>query len=113
MKFKNFSVYVQKQTNFMLKNFRDFVKTYINDIVFFFISLNEHVKHLDKDFQRLLKYDVTLNLKKFFLKYSFIMLLKQIVNVFEMIIFEKKIDCDRQIIFFKNVQESENISEND
>ena len=35
MNFKNFSVYVQRQTDFMLKNFRDFVRTYIDDIVFF------------------------------------------------------------------------------
>ena len=55
MKFKNFSIYVQKQTDFMLKNFRDFVKTYIDDIVFFFMSLNEHVKHLEKNFLRLSK----------------------------------------------------------
>ena len=60
-------------------------------ILFFFMSLNEHVKHFDKNFQRLSKYDVTLNSKKCFLKYLFIMLLKQIMNVFEMIIFQKKI----------------------
>ena len=91
----------------MLKNFRDFVKTYIDDIVFFFMSLNEHAKHLDKDFQRLSEYDVTLNSKKFFLRYSFIMLLKQIVNVFEMTTSEEKLIVIVKLFFsktFKNLK---------
>ena len=71
------------------------------------MSLNEHVKHFDKDFQRLSEYDVTLNSKKFFLKYSFIMLLKQIVNVFEMITSEKKLTAIVKLFFsktFKNLK---------
>ena len=50
IKFKNFSTYVQRQTNFMLKKFRDFARIYIDDIVFFFVFLNQHIKHLNKDF---------------------------------------------------------------
>ena len=50
MKFKNSSAYVQKQIDFMLKNFYDFVKIYINDIVFFSTFLNQHIEHLNKDF---------------------------------------------------------------
>ena len=71
------------------------------------MSLNEYVKHFDKDFQRLLKYDVTLSSKKSFLKYSFIVLLRQVVNVFEMIIFEKKLTVIVKLFFsktFKNLK---------
>ena len=58
MKFKIFFAYVQKQIDFMLKIFREFVKIYINDIVFFSTFLNQHIEHLNKDFQRFFKYDV-------------------------------------------------------
>ena len=90
MKFKNSSTYVQKQTNFMLKKFRNFVKIYIDDIVFFFVFLNQHIKHLNKSFQRLFKYNVILNSRKSYFEYSFIVLFDQIMNVFEMTIFEEK-----------------------
>ena len=101
MKFKNFSIYVQKQTNFMLKKFRDFVKIYIDDIVFFFVFLNRHIKHLNKSSQRFFKYDVILNSKKSFFEYSFIVLFDQIMNVFEMIIFEEKLAIIIKLTFSK------------
>ena len=101
IKFKNFSTYVQKQTNFMLKKFRDFVKIYIDDIVFFFVFLNQHIKHLNKDFQHFFKYNVTLSSRKFFFEYSFIVLFDQIVNVFEMFIFEEKFAIIIKLIFSK------------
>ena len=66
IKFKNFFAYVQKQIDFMLKNFREFAKIYINDIVFFSTFLNQHIEHLNKNFQRFFKYDIILNFKKFF-----------------------------------------------
>ena len=101
MKFKNSSTYVQKQTNFMLRKFCDFVKIYIDDIVFFFVFLNQHIKHLNKNLQRFFKYDVILNSKKFFFEYSSIVLFDQIMNVFEMIIFEKKLATIIKLTFSK------------
>ncbi len=91
MSFKNSSFYVQRQTNLMFKNLRDFVKTYMNDIIIFFKTLNNHLLHLQKMFQRLWHYNVALNLKKAFLKYSSIILLNQKMNVFDLIIAEKKL----------------------
>lgn len=99
MKFKNSSAYVQRQTDLMLKDLRDFAKIYIDDIVFFFKSLSTHLKHLNVKFQRLSKYDVTLNSKKSFLKYSSIILLDQIIDVFEMIIVEKKLAVISKLTF--------------
>ena len=105
MKFKNFSTYVQRQTNFMLKKFRDFVRIYIDNIVFFFVFLNQHIEHLNKDFQRFFKYDVILNSKKSFFEYSSIVLLDQIVDVFEMIIFEKKLATIIKLTFSRTLKE--------
>ena len=101
MSFKNFSIYVQKQTNLMFKDFRGFVKTYIDDIVFFSEFLKNHVEHLNKRFQRLSKYDVILNSKKFFFDYFFIILLDQVVDVFEMITAAEKLEVISKLFFFK------------
>jgi hypothetical protein len=43
MSFKNFSSYVQRQTNLMLKDLREFVRAYMNDIIIFFKILDEHL----------------------------------------------------------------------
>ena len=101
MKFKNSPAYVQKQTNLMLKKFRDFARTYIDDIVFFSVFLNQHIEHLNKDFQRFFKYNVILSSRKSFLEYSFIVLLDQIVDVFEMTTFEKKLAAIAKLAFSK------------
>ena len=101
MKFKNSSTYVQKQIDLILKNFREFAKIYIDDIVFFSTFLNQHIEYFYKKFQRFSKYDVILNPKKFFLEYLFIVFLKRIMNVFEMITFEKKFAIIIKLIFSK------------
>jgi hypothetical protein len=69
----------------MFKNFREFVKTYMNDIIIFFKTLNKHFLHLRSVFKRLSHYNVALNFKKIFLEYSFIFLLNQIVDALNLI----------------------------
>ena len=101
MKFKNSFACVQKQIDFILKNFREFVKIYINDIVFFSTFLNQHIEHLNKDFQRFFKYNVILSFKKFFFEYLSIVLFNQILNVFEMITSEKKFAIIIKLSFSK------------
>jgi hypothetical protein len=83
----------------MLKNLRAFVKAYINDIIIFFKILNNHFVHLRKIFQRLWHYNVALNSKKVFLKYSFIILLKQIINALRLITAKKKLVAIVNLIF--------------
>jgi hypothetical protein len=53
MGYKNSSSYVQRQTDLMLKNLRDFVRAYMNDIVIFSKTLDDHLLHLREVFQRL------------------------------------------------------------
>ena len=99
MKFKNSPAYVQRQTDLMLKEFRDFARTYIDDIVFFSVSLDQHIEHLDKGFQRLSKYDVTLSPRKSFLGYPSIVLLDQVVDAFEMTTSEEKLATITKLAF--------------
>ena len=105
MNFKNSSIYVQKQTNFMLKNFRQFVKIYIDDIIIFYTFLKNHIKHLNLIFQKLIEYNVILNSKKSFIDYSSIVLLRQLVNVFDMFTIEKKFAIIAKFVFFKIFKE--------
>ena len=80
MKFKGSSFYIQRQTNQMLRSHREFFKIYMNDIIIFFKILNEHVKHLWKIFQLFQKRRVNLTSIKFYLRYFFIILLRQKMN---------------------------------
>ena len=107
MGFKNSPAYVQRQTDLMLKDFRGFARTYIDDIVFFSMSLNEHVEHLDKGFQRLSEYDVTLSPKKSFLGYPSIVLLGQIVDAFGMTTSEEKLAAIAKLSFPRTLKDLE------
>jgi hypothetical protein len=99
MSYKNSFVYVQRQTNFMLSDLRNFVKAYIDDIVIFFKTLEEHLHHLSLLFNHLFNYNVILNSKKVFLNYSFIILLDQMIDAFDLIIVEKKLIIIVNLIF--------------
>ena len=50
MNFCNNSAYVQRQTNRLLRDYCDFTKTYVVNIIIFNKTLNEHIKHLIKIF---------------------------------------------------------------
>jgi hypothetical protein len=107
MSYKNFSIYVQRQTNLMLKDLCNFVKVYMNDIIVFSKTLNDHLKHLRSVFQRFWHYNVALNFKKIFLKYSSIILLEQIMNVFELTTIDKKFAARINLTFFFILKELE------
>jgi uncharacterized protein involved in tolerance to divalent cations len=99
MSFKNSSFYVQRQTNLMLKNLREFVKIYMNDIFIFFKTFDEHLNHLRQIFKRLKNYNVILNSKKIFFEYSSIVFLKQVMNAFDLITTKKKFVAIANLIF--------------
>jgi hypothetical protein len=75
----------------MLKNLREFVKAYMNDIMIFFKTLNDHFTHLRAVFERLWHYNVALNLKKVFLDYSSIVLFEQMINALNLITAKEKL----------------------
>ena len=64
IKFKNFSLYVQRQINNLLYFYRQYVKAYVNDIVIFSKTLNKHLAYLQIIFALLNVKDVTLLVKK-------------------------------------------------
>ena len=76
MKFKNSSLYVQRQINNLLRSHRQYAKVYVDDIVIFFKILKEYVDHLRTIFHLLNFKKVILFSKKSFLGYLFVILLE-------------------------------------
>ena len=71
MNLKNSFAYVQRQTNLLFKNMREFAKTFIDDIIIFSRIREKHLKHLKTIFERLFFYDVIFNfVKKFWVSFS-------------------------------------------
>ena len=101
MKFIDFSIHVQRQTNRMLFECRSVIKSFINNIIIFFNNFENHLIHLKKIFIVFTKYKVILNLKKAYVKYFSLIVLVQIVNDFEFIIAKKKIAIIINLAFFK------------
>ena len=53
--------YVQRQMDMQLKEFAEFCKVYIDDIVVASVSFEEHLLHLDLLFSTLNRLNITLN----------------------------------------------------
>ena len=106
MNFKNLSFYVQRQTDQMLRSYRDFFRVYMNDIIIFSKILKKHIAHLKQIFQLFVSKRVNLIFNKSFLNYSFIMLFEQRVDNFDLSISVEKITI---IIFLRFSQSLKNL----
>ena len=91
MNYKNSSTYVQRQIDRLLREYRHFVKTYVNDIVVFFRTKIEHETHLRKVFSMLDKNNISIKSIKIFLSYSSISLLDQKIDSLNLITSEEKL----------------------
>ena len=91
MRYRNNSVYVQRQIDRVLRVFRVFVRAYVDDIVVFNHSLKEHLRHLNQMFALFDKLNIALKLSKIYLSYFIISLLKQKIDRFEFFIAQKKL----------------------
>ena len=99
MKFKNFFSYVQRQIDNLLHFHHQYVKAYVDDIVIFSKTLNEHLAHLRIIFKLLNIKDVILSIKKSFIDYSTITLLSQQINAFKLSTIIEKIDVIKRLAF--------------
>ena len=107
MRFKEFSTYVQKQIDVILRKHKDYSRVFINDIVIYSKTLKNHIKHLHAIFSLLKSFNISLNLEKSFLNYSSIQLLKQKVDVFDLIIVSEKIEAIIKFEFLRNLKNFE------
>ena len=99
MNYKNSLTYVQRQINRLLRLYRLFAKTYVNDIVIHFNILQEHFAHLKLIFDMLNVNNIFIKSKKAFIDYLIVHLLNQKVDFLELIIVEKKLKAISRLFF--------------
>ena len=100
MKYRNSSIYVQRQIDIILRKYRHFVRIYVDDIVIFFNTLKEHLEHLTLIFALFKKYNIVIKTFKTYFEYFIIVLLNQRVNNFDLFIVENKLKVILDLKFF-------------
>lgn len=91
MGFKNSPAYVQRKIDAILRVYRAFARAYVDDIVVFSKTLEEHLTHLSEVFQLLDSYGIRLSPKKSYLGYPTVALLGQKVDAFGLTIAADKL----------------------
>jgi hypothetical protein len=91
--------YVQRELNYILRDCRDFARAYIDDIVIFSKTLDNHVDYLDKVFGTLDALDVTISPKKSYVRYPSVTLLGYRVNSFGYTTHEEKVEAILNVKF--------------
>ena len=91
----------------MLREYRHFVKTYVNDIVVFSRTKIEHEIHLRKIFSMLDKNNISIKSIKIFLNYSSISLFDQKIDSLNLITFEKKLKTIIKFRFSRTLRQLE------
>ena len=102
MNFKNNSTYVQRQIDRLLRKYREFVKTYMNDIVIFNKTFDEHLFHLNIIFQLFKRMNIVIKLIKTYLNYLSIALFDQKMNNLNLITIKKKLKVIFKLQFLKS-----------
>lgn len=106
MKFKNSSIYVQREMNNALRNL-SFAKTYIDDVLMFNKILKKHLRHLNLIFKLFRKMNITLKSKKIYLTYSSIVLLRQKIDSLELITSTDKLKAIVKFLFSRSLKNLE------
>lgn len=89
--YRNSPAYIQRIINRILRPFRRFCRAYVDDIVIFSSSLEEHLLHLDQVFKALDDMNIHLSPKKSFLGFPSVHLLGQKVDAFRLATAEEKL----------------------
>ena len=99
MGFRNPPAYAQRMIDRILRPFRKFCRAYVDDIVIFSSSLDEHIKHLNLVFGALEKMNIHLSPKKSFLGYPSVHLPGQKVDALGLPTAEDKLAAITNLTF--------------
>ena len=99
MGFKNSVPYVQRIMDEILREYREFARCYIDDIVIFSKTLDDHIEHLDKVFALLSQIGLALEAKKSFIGYPSVRLLGRKVDAFGLSTSEDRVAAIRELAF--------------
>ena len=107
MSFKNSPSHTQRTMNDIIRGFWHFACCYVDDIVIFSKTLEEHVSHLTDVFKLFKEKWIALESKKFFIEYLSVTLLEHQVNDFGLATATKKIAAIHSLKFLKTLTELE------
>lgn len=107
MKYKNFPAYVQRQIDRVLRAQRKFARVYIDDIVIFSRTLQEHLLHLREVFDVLKTNNIFIKPGKAFIEYPSIRLLSQKVDSLGLVISEDKLAAIAKLKFPTSLRQLE------
>lgn len=107
MGYKGSPPYVQRQTDAMLRPFKAFAKAFVDDIIVFSRSLQEHLDHLRQIFELFRARRVSLSPTKSFIGYPSVTLLGQRVDGLGMSTSKEKIQAITNLRFPETLRELE------
>lgn len=99
MSYKNSPIYVQRQIDRLLRKFRKFARAYIDDVVVYSKTLEEHLNHLRQIFNLFVESGISVNPKKTFLGYPSVQLLGQKVDSLRLWTAEDKLQAIAKLSF--------------
>ena len=105
--YKNSSTYVQRQIDRLLRKFRRFARTYVDDIVIYFKIVEKHAQYLRSAFDMLRQNNISIKFIKTFQDYSFVRLFDQKIDSFELSISEKKLKTITKFSFSRILRQLE------
>ena len=103
MGYRNSPAYVQRMIDRILRPFRHFCRAYVDDIVIFSGSLEEHTRHLAQVFKALDTMNIHLAPNKAYLGYPSVHLLGQRVNALGLATAEEKLWAIKNLEFPKTL----------
>ena len=103
MGYRNSPAYVQRMIDRILRPFRHFCRAYVDDIVIFSSSEEEHIQHLRQVFEALDEVNITLSPRKSFLNYPSVRLLGQKVDALGLATAEEKLAAITNLAFPKTL----------
>ena len=99
MGYKNSPAYVQRQIDRLLRRFRHFARVYVDDVVIFSKTLQEHLQHLRQIFELFTGSGISINPGKAFLGYPSVQLLGQKVDLLGLWTAEDKLRAISKLLF--------------
>jgi hypothetical protein len=106
MKHRNITAYVQREMNNLLREYL-FAKAYIDDVMIFSKTLEDHLEHFDKVFVLFQKMNITLKAIKTYFEYLTIALLDQKIDSLDLFTTEDKLKAIAKMLFFKTLKDLE------
>lgn len=107
MGYRNTPSYAQRTIDRILRKHRKYARAYIDDIIIFSKSLDQHIKDLDAVFTELLAYNICLSPKKSFLAYQSVQLLRQRVDAFGLASDTEKLAAIAKLAFPQTLRQLE------